>query len=160
MLLIATYLGLLLILALVNSIPILGSKRTRRFGSMPSKIFVYLFIAFGVGKAFVFLYFEINGRGLKENDISYEVTQQRHKTYTRSEGTFSYENRSEFVSDQKRFNRKVNYLLSFCTMQSLLVMLLSYYGMRTIEAREDYYLSKLLIFSGCFIFCVLLEIFL
>lgn len=159
MLLFATYFVIVFVLLIVNSVPIIMSKRTRRFAQKPAQFFLILFAAFWVGRVVGFLYYEMNGRQQRALDTSYDVKNVRGKIYTKGEVKTNFESQNLIASEQRSFYDAVNYVLKMAYVQALIVMLLSYYGMRKYEKRYTFYRRKIIFHAVFFAFCIILEAF-
>lgn len=159
MLLIATYFIIAFVLLIVNSVPILMSKRTRRFAQKPAQFFLILFAVFWVGRVVGFLYYEMNGRQQRALDTSYDVKNVRGKIYTKGEVKTNFESQNLIASEQRSFYEDVNYVLKAAYLQALIVILLSYFGMRKYEKRYGFYRSKIIVHAVFFVFCVVLDVF-
>lgn len=159
MLLVATFFIIVFVLLIVNSIPIFGSKRTKRFAKIPSLFFFILFTLFWVGRVVGFLYYEMNGQKERALDTSYDVKNVRGKIYTKGEAKKDFASKNQIDSQQKSFFEDVNYVLKMAYMQALLVILFSYFGMKKYEKRIEYYKRKILVHAIFFAFCIVLDAF-
>jgi hypothetical protein len=159
MLLFATFFILTFVLLILNSIPIFGSKRTKRFGKIPSLYFFILFAGFWVGRVVGFLYYEMNGQQERALDTSYDVKNVRGKIYTKGAVKKDFTSKNQIDSQQKSFFEDVNYLLKMAYLQALLVILFSYIGMKKYEKRIEYYKRKIIVHAVLFAFCIVLDAF-
>jgi hypothetical protein len=159
MLLVATFFIIVFVLLIVNSIPIFGSKRTKRFAKIPSLFFFILFTLFWVGRVVGFLYYEMNGQKERALDTSYDVKNVRGKIYTKGEAKKDFASKNQIDSQQKSFFEDVNYVLKMAYMQALLVILFSYFGMKKYEKRIDYYKRKIIVHAAFLAFCIVLDAF-
>jgi hypothetical protein len=160
MMIFATYFLIVFVLLILNSIPVFGGKRTRRFAQKPGLFFTILIIGFLVGRVVGFLYYEMNGRQQRSHDTSYDVKNIRGKIYTKGEAKREFASENEIVSGQTAFYENVSYLLKMATVQALIVALLCYWGMKKYEEkRYKYYRRNLILYSVFFGFCFLLNLF-
>ncbi len=159
MLLFSTYFIILFVLLILNSIPIFGTKRTRRYAKIPSLYFFILFALFWVGRVVGFLYYEMNGRQQRALDTSYDVKNVRGRIYTKGEAKKEFASQNQIISKQKSFYQDVNYVLKMSYVQALLVVLLSFLGIKKYEKRFLYYRQKIIVHSVFFLFCVILDAF-
>lgn len=159
MLLFATFFILTFVLLILNSIPIFGSKRTKRFGKIPSLYFFILFAGFWVGRVVGFLYYEMNGQQERALDTSYDVKNVRGKIYTKGDVKKNFTSKNQIDSQQKSFFEDVNYILKSAYIQALLVILFSYIGMKKYEKRIEYYKRKIIVHAALFAFCIVLDAF-
>jgi hypothetical protein len=158
MLLFATYFSILFVLLIVNSIPVLGTKRTKRFARIPSFFFFLLFTGFWVGRVVGFLYYDMN-KQQRAHDTSYDVKNVRGKIYTKGEFKKDFTSENYVISEQKSFYSNVNYVLKMAYVQALLIVLFSLVGSKKYEKRFLYYRRKIIVFSILFVFCVVLDAF-
>ena len=159
MLLFATFFILIFVLLILNSIPIFGSKRTKRFAKIPSLYFFILFAGFWVGRVVGFLYYEMNGQQERALDTSYDVKNVRGKIYTKGDVKKDFTSKNQIDSQQKRFFEDVNYILKAAYIQALLIILFSYIGMKKYEKRIAYYKQKIIVHAALFAFCIVLDAF-
>ena len=159
MLVLATYFLIVLVLLIINSIPIFGNKRTRRFAKIPSLYFFILFTAFWVGIVVGFLYYDLNGKQQRAHDTSYDLKNVRGKIYTKGEAKLEFESQNLLDSEQKSFYTNVNYLLKMSYIQALIIILLSFLGIKKYEKRFLYYRRKIIVHAVLFVFCIILDAF-
>lgn len=159
----STYFIILFILVLINSIPVFGSPRTRRFGQVPSLFFILLITAFAVVRLIGFLTPDMSSTQLKQNDLSYDINFKKGRIYTKPEDV--KKEKAQFISknaidsEQKKYYDASKYIIKFAYMQALFVVLLSYWGMKKFEHRSPYYIPKIRNHSIFFVLCVLLDLF-
>ena len=159
MLLFATYFIIVFVLLIVNSIPLFGSKRTKRYAKIPSLFFFILFTAFCVGRIIGFLYYEMNGLQQKSHDTSYDVQNVRGVITAKGALINDFQSQNMLVSKQTGFNEDVVIVLKIAYVQALLVILFSYLGMKKYEKRYQYYRRKIIVHAVFFVFCIILDAF-
>jgi hypothetical protein len=162
MLTFSTYFIIVFILIIANSIPVFGSSRTRRFASKPSLFFILLAGAFVIIRLIGFLTYDMKPTQLKQNDASFDIKKIRGKIITKEDGKkeeATYVSENALDSNQKKFYEHSNFLLKFATVQALLVVLLSYLGMKKFQHRKAYYQPKLWSHLVYFGICLLLTLF-
>ncbi len=162
MLVFSTYFIIVFILIILNSIPVFGSLRTRRFAKIPSLFFILFLLAFLVLRLIGFLTPDMSETTLKQGDQSYYIKKKYGKIFTKPDAKkekIQFESTNEIESTQKTMYSRAGYLLKFATLQALFVVLLSYWGLKKFEHRREYYIPKIRLHLFLFVFCVVLDVF-
>lgn len=162
MLLFSTYFIIVFILLILNSIPVFGSLRTRRFAKTPAIFFLLFFCAFFTFRMIGFLTPDMSNTELKQGDQSYYIKKKYGKIFTRPDQKkekVKFESENQIDSEQKTYYSTADYLLKVSTVQALFVVLLSYWGMKKFEHRREYYLPKIRLHLVLFALCIVLDAF-
>lgn len=140
---------LLLSLLIINGIFVLSSKRKRRFGIIPSRIFQIIFISYWV---YLLIFLQISDNVINATP---EVSKSRKKQPV--DFNWQIQKKMEMEKTAKIHVEYLNYLIKASGIQALIVTCLCVFGLLSVNNRNEYYWRAIIIHSVCFGFCIYID---
>lgn len=144
---------ILLLLVVINLLWLNFSKRKRRFGLIPSYLLCIAYIAFLGGVGYVLAYVKQDKRRFQD-EVVIDKSFGNEKYQTEMKRKLSLQ---KYEDKYSTINLYMQYSLRCCTMQSLLGLLLSVYGILSIYNRNAFYYRMMVLHFTSLILCLLTE---
>jgi hypothetical protein len=141
------------VLLAANLLAILISNRKRKFGLFPSKLFLVLFIALWIGKIVVYFYVDKKVQDYQLGEIQVLGDFKEYSTGK----SVGYVTKGLKTSSIKSVYY-LRYIIRIATIQSIIAMFLSLYGLIAVYNRNPYYAKMLGIHFLAVIFCLGMEL--
>lgn len=131
----------------INLAFVLTSKRKRRFGIVPSRIFQLLFVGYWL---YLLVFLQVYNtpeemvkktKGKPKYDFAAELKKRKEKE------TFAH------------YHIEVlNYMIKAAGIQAMIALGLSILGLITVNNRNEYYYRSILIHAGAWAFCIYVDV--